>query len=136
MYIVIFVSCFLLLIVPSVPAITYHLVEDTMEETISRTIEKQEYDRWGKQSFSLLVDLIRSLVGIYVKGFILTFILSLFITIPIAIWITYLGSIFEILTTAFMLSFITAFKWPVLLIDVIVWFLSGGQHNTLYEGIR
>jgi len=136
MYPVIFVSCFLLLIVPSVSAISYHLVEETMEETLSRTMEKQDYIGRGQQSFSLLINFIRSLMGIYVKGFILTFVFSLFITIPIAIWITYSGSILEILTTAFMLSFVTAFKWPVLLIDVIVRFLSGGQNNTLYDGIR
>ena len=135
-YPVIFVSCFLLLIFPSVSAISYHLAEDRMEETLLQTIEKRGDIQTGKHSFSLVFNILRSLMTIYAKGFILTFIFSLFITIPIAIWITYSGSIFEILTTAFMLSFITAFKWPVLLIDVIVRFLSGEPNNTFIEGIR
>jgi hypothetical protein len=135
MYLLLFVSCFLLLIVPSVSAITYRLVQDTAEENLSKNIEIKGDIRTGKHSFSLFINFIRSLVGIYVKGFILTFVFSLFITIPIAIWITYSGSIFEVLTTAFMLSFITAFKWPVLLIDVIIRLFPGDTTNTSLKNI-
>ncbi|MDG6229135.1 MAG: hypothetical protein QCH96_04135 [Candidatus Thermoplasmatota archaeon] len=117
-------------------AITYRLVQDTVEENLSKNIEIKGDIRTGKHSFSPFINLIRSLVGIYVKGFILTFVFSLFITIPIAIWITYSGSILEVLTTAFMLSFITAFKWPVLLIDVIIRLFSGDTNNTFFIEYR
>ena len=119
-YLLVVFTSISLLMVPCISAVNSHLLFQKVQEDLSSDMIdhivtiKEEKNVWSLSS------LIKMMLRIYFTGFLLTFFLSLFVTIPVAIWITYFGGILEILLTAFGLSFITAFKWPVLLWDIIL----------------
>jgi len=119
-YLLVVFTSISLLMVPCISAVNSHLLFQKVQEDLSSDMIdhiatiKEEKNVWS------LTSLIKMMLRIYFTGFLLTFFLSLFVTIPVAIWITYFGGILEILLTAFGLSFITAFKWPVLLWDIIL----------------
>lgn len=119
-YLLVVFTSISLLMVPCISAVNSRLIfqkfqEDLSSDMIDHIVTiKEEKNVWSLSS------LIKMMLRIYFTGFLLTFFLSLFVTIPVAIWITYFGGILEILLTAFGLSFITAFKWPVLLWDIIL----------------
>lgn len=127
MYLIVAVSSFVLLMAPCISAVDSHASSIQEQKTSSvNTFQKISFFQDALDAAPLF-NMIKMILRIYTTVFILTFFLSLFITIPIAIWITYFGSIFEILLTAFGLSFVTAFKWPVLLLDILLRILQGGQ---------
>ena len=112
---VVFFSCFLLLMVPFVSVVQSHVVHEAVVSVVhTQTSFRSSY------VFDFFLQLFQKMLKIYAIGFLFTFVFSLFFTIPVAIWITYLGSPLEILVTAFMLSLITAVKWPVLLVDLLL----------------
>jgi len=119
-YLLVVFTSISLLMVPCISAVNSRLIFQKVQEDLSSDMIdhivtiKEEKNVWSLSS------LIKMMLRIYFTGFLLTFFLSLFVTIPVAIWITYFGGILEILLTAFGLSFITAFKWPVLLWDIIL----------------
>lgn len=119
-YLLVVFTSISLLMVPCISAVNSHLIFQKVQEDLSSDMIdhiatiKEEKNVWS------LTSLIKMMLRIYFTGFLLTFFLSLFVTIPVAIWITYFGGILEILLTAFGLSFITAFKWPVLLWNIIL----------------
>lgn len=127
MYLIVAVSSFIMLMAPCISAVNSHVGSIQEEKTSSVNLVQKDSFLKDARDADPLLNMIKILLRIYTTGFMLTFFLSLFVTIPIAIWITYFGSIFEIFLTAFGLSFMTAFKWPVLLFDIFLRILQGGQ---------
>ena len=125
MYLAVFLSSFLLLVIPCTSAVEYHFVEVKKTDTFLSDMQQTGLSGVGTLPSLFLVTLLKTLLKIYSTGFVLSFIFSLFFTIPIAIWITYFGSVLEIMVTAFTLSFVTAVKWPVLLVDILLKIIHG-----------
>ena len=125
MYLAVFLSSFLLLAIPCTSAVEYHFAEVKKTDTFLLDMQQTGLSGVGMLPSLFLVTLLKTLLKIYSTGFVLSFIFSLFFTIPIAIWITYFGSFLEIMVTAFALSFVTAVKWPVLLVDILLKIIHG-----------
>ena len=119
-YLLVVFTSISLLMVPCISAVNSHLIFQKVQEDLSSDMIDHIANIKEEKNVGSLTSLIKMMLRIYFTGFLLTFFLSLFVTIPVAIWITYFGGILEILLTAFGLSFITAFKWPVLLWNIIL----------------
>ena len=132
MYLAVFLSSFLLLVIPCTSAVEYHFAEVKKTDTFLSDMQQAGLSGVGMLPSLFLVTLLKTLLKIYSTGFVLSFIFSLFFTIPIAIWITYFGSFLEIMVTAFALSFVTAVKWPVLLVDILLKIIHGVDDPLLF----
>lgn len=109
-----------LLTTPMIPAIQLNESIQCIREKNSANISQIfTFIKSNKVTQSSLINIIQKLLQTYLVIFIIVFFSSLLITVPVAIWITYFGNIIEILITAITLSFVTALKWPILLLDII-----------------